>query len=245
MSEEIILAIGSDAFPRTLFRAARRILDLRHLVAYRCRPDAPVETLFAESANDEATMRRMIAVYSQGHHIRDPIRCHLRPAPQRQVSVHHIEAAAIADATFRRDLYLAQQMASKTAILVRRASDTIVVSMFRGEEVGALSGRQWDYVNRNAAMIGAAVERHVELAERHADAGWQGRLRRAEGAAPLSSREALVCCRILEGFLNEGIALSMGISVHSVITYRRRAFAKLGISTQNELFNLVLRQRLN
>jgi DNA-binding CsgD family transcriptional regulator len=243
MSDEIILAIGSDGFSRILFRSARNILSVRHLVAYRCRPDAPVETLFAESANDDETMRRMIHVYSQGHYARDPIREHLGPAPGRQVSIQHVDAATIQDDVFRKDLYLSQKMASKTAILVRRATDTIVISLFRGEDVGTLSGQQWDYVNRNAAYIGAAVERHLELVDHRMDDGWLRKLRQIGGASPLSSREMLVCCRILEGYLNEGIALGMAISVHSVITYRRRAFAKLGISTQNELFNLVLRGR--
>jgi DNA-binding CsgD family transcriptional regulator len=42
------------------------------------------------------------------------------------------------------------------------------------------------------------------------------------------------------GYSNEAIALDLDLSFHSVRTYRRRAYLKLGITSQNELFSLVL-----
>ncbi len=41
---------------------------------------------------------------------------------------------------------------------------------------------------------------------------------------------------------SQTIAVDLGVSTHSVVTYRRRAFEKLGIATQKELFSLVLRR---
>ena len=46
----------------------------------------------------------------------------------------------------------------------------------------------------------------------------------------------------MAGYSAEGIGLDLGVSTHSVVTYRRRAFEKLGIATQKELFSLVLRR---
>ena len=56
----------------------------------------------------------------------------------------------------------------------------------------------------------------------------------------LSSREVAVCTRLLMGYSNEAIALDLNVSFHSVRTYRRRAYLKLGVTSQNELFSLVL-----
>jgi DNA-binding CsgD family transcriptional regulator len=39
---------------------------------------------------------------------------------------------------------------------------------------------------------------------------------------------------------SEGIGLDMGISINTVRTYRKRAYARLGICSQNELMRLVL-----
>ncbi|MBI2993083.1 MAG: helix-turn-helix transcriptional regulator [Gammaproteobacteria bacterium] len=56
----------------------------------------------------------------------------------------------------------------------------------------------------------------------------------------LAPREAQVCERILIGFTSTGISLDLNIAVSSVNTYRRRAYEKLNIATQNELFWLCL-----
>ena len=64
--------------------------------------------------------------------------------------------------------------------------------------------------------------------------------RRAVPFDRLTAREAEICERILVGYTSTGISLDLGIATSSVNTYRRRAYEKLGISTQNELFSLCL-----
>ena len=59
--------------------------------------------------------------------------------------------------------------------------------------------------------------------------------------ATLTGREKEVCLRILSGFSSEAIAAELGISLHSTLTYRKRAYERLGISSQSELFAIVLR----
>ncbi len=49
-----------------------------------------------------------------------------------------------------------------------------------------------------------------------------------------------VLARIVCGMTSEGIALDLGIGVNSVLTYRKRAYAKLRIGSQNALFALCL-----
>jgi DNA-binding CsgD family transcriptional regulator len=56
----------------------------------------------------------------------------------------------------------------------------------------------------------------------------------------LTARERDVCERILLGYTSMGIGLDLKIALSSVLTYRKRAYQKLGIGTQNELFALCL-----
>jgi DNA-binding CsgD family transcriptional regulator len=51
----------------------------------------------------------------------------------------------------------------------------------------------------------------------------------------LSRREGEVCARILYGLTSCGIALDLGIGKESVMTYRKRAYQRLGIGSQREL----------
>ncbi|MGH8236323.1 MAG: helix-turn-helix transcriptional regulator [Steroidobacteraceae bacterium] len=52
----------------------------------------------------------------------------------------------------------------------------------------------------------------------------------------LSTREVQVCARILCGQGSATIATGLGVSLPTVKTFRMRAYAKLSISSQNELF---------
>jgi DNA-binding CsgD family transcriptional regulator len=57
----------------------------------------------------------------------------------------------------------------------------------------------------------------------------------------LTGREQAVLSCILMGMHTEGIALSLHVKAASVITFRKRAYAKLGITSQAELFARCLR----
>ena len=63
----------------------------------------------------------------------------------------------------------------------------------------------------------------------------------AERFKSLTPRENQVCQRILSGYGSEAISAELGISLHSTFTYRKRAYQKLGICSQNELFAIALR----
>lgn len=245
MNTDIILGIGDSRFPELLFTEMQPALNLRQLVAYRYSAAEPVELLFAKSANDEDNMRRTINVYSRHLYDQDPILPHLSPVKDRDVGMYFVDASTIASDTFRNELYRAQKMGSKTSIVIRRPSDTIALSLFRGEEAGAVTEAQMGFLDRSRNYIAAAVERHIDLADRSRRVDWATMLSSIEGRPPLSRQEIMVCSQILEGYYNEGISLNMGLSVHSVITYRRRAFSKLGVSSQNELFSLLVQRHMH
>jgi DNA-binding CsgD family transcriptional regulator len=67
-----------------------------------------------------------------------------------------------------------------------------------------------------------------------------GRILRSARFAAITERERAVCIGILTGYTSESIALNLGISVNSVLTYRKRLYEKLKISSQSELFVLVM-----
>src|SRR3546814_184165 len=62
------------------------------------------------------------------------------------------------------------------------------------------------------------------------------------GTKSLSRREGEVCARILYGFSSCGIAVDLGIGKESVMTYRKRAYQRLGIGSQRELLLWYLEQ---
>lgn len=68
-------------------------------------------------------------------------------------------------------------------------------------------------------------------------------LRERLGHSPLdclTERERQVCFRILLGYSSEAIGLHLGVARSTVISHRKRAYERLGIVSQSELFSLYL-----
>jgi len=92
--------------------------------------------------------------------------------------------------------------------------------------------------------LGAAVARHYQAeipAGDHPLHKLEQLFATSDPLSRLTHREKEVCLRILSGFSSEAISIELGISLQSTFTYRKRAYDRLGISSQNELFAIVLR----
>ena len=116
------------------------------------------------------------------------------------------------------------------------------VNFYRIAAQGCFTSAQLDCLQTIAPAIGASVARHFQ--QSMASAPEQNLAALFATRAPLADltrREQEVCRRILLGFSSEAISHELGISLHSTLTYRKRAYDRLGISSQNELFAIVLR----
>jgi len=78
-------------------------------------------------------------------------------------------------------------------------------------------------------LLGLLVSKHYQLNQTQLS---QGPL------AFLSERERQVCAAVLQGKKSETIAYELDVAPSSVVTYRKRAYDKLGISSRAQLFAL-------
>ena len=95
--------------------------------------------------------------------------------------------------------------------------------------------------------IRTALERHLEFckpARGGTLTSMSDELQSLQIAPRLSTREATVCAGTMLGYSTEALSLELDVSQHSINTYRRRAYAKLNISTRTScLFSLLLHRR--
>ena len=116
------------------------------------------------------------------------------------------------------------------------------MNFYRTTVQGCYNRGQIEQLKRVAPAVGAVVARHLAVAP---DQDPASRLETlfltSEPLWRLTGREKEVCLRILSGFSSEAISIDLGISLQSTFTYRKRAYEKLGISSQKELFGIVLR----
>jgi DNA-binding CsgD family transcriptional regulator len=146
----------------------------------------------------------------------------------------------------RRDHYMARNIRERITLCQAWEGAGIGVDICRRWPNDAFSDDALAWLCDVAETLLALIAKHVEACR------WQTTplisLPEIEegisrSLAMLPRREAQVCARILFGLSTTGIALDIGVGEETVVTYRKRAYARLGIATQRELMLKYLTER--
>jgi DNA-binding CsgD family transcriptional regulator len=241
---DAVLAIGRPQFPQVLLSSLRRVAEVDHCMVFsfdesgaaRCRLDLGAIPTGSELGE----------AYSGHFHTSDPNRDAMFASRARQAPiVLPTFSGRMYSRGYRKLFFEDSGIVDKFATAIWVDATCYYVNFYRIAASGGFDRPQADRLRRLAPAVGAAVARHL-------DAAVPGEPPRAPGLRELfatcatlvrlTTREREVCLRILSGQSSEAISTDLGISIHSTLTYRRRAYQRLGISSQNELFALVLRQ---
>lgn len=242
-----IRAIGTESFSAALMRLAQHWFDAAQVVAFRVMPSTTVVTLIAENVTEGPARAWALAnSYCASYHCRDPHAGLLASTAGGPASTicRLISAADIPDPAYRQALFRQPRLTGKLSLLGHREEDILYINFYRGLCRSGLQVTDLQWLNENASLLFAMLDRHLGLgstgpASRSAIASLICTVAGERGAS-LSNRELAVCTLIVAGLSMEGIALELAVSPNSAISYRRRAFQKLGIATQKELFAKVL-----
>ena len=161
------------------------------------------------------------------------------------VIVHRQSLADIDDADYRAQCYECIGIGDRVSILVRVGrSQSLAVNLYRDQTAGNFSDAEVDYLVALAPLIASCASRHY-AADIDGESSFRGAVtdELADLCPQLTLREREVVQRILDGATAERIADDLHIRPTTVITYRARAYEKLGVSTRRELFAAVMRRR--
>jgi DNA-binding CsgD family transcriptional regulator len=236
-----LLAIGRPSFPQTLIAALRRVADVGHCMVFSFAGERQANCLL--DAGNIPIGRDLGVAYSGHFHLSDPNR--------DAIFEGQVNAAPVLLPTFARRMYSDSyrkmffedsDIVDKCATAIWVEDTCFYVNFYRITSQGRFAREEVQRLMAVAPAVSAAVARHFQQ-DVAADPAQRLKMLFASAApfAALTGREKEVCLRILSGFSSEAIAAELGISLHSALTYRKRAYEKLGISAQNELFAMVLR----
>lgn len=241
--DNIIGAIGSPDFGKVLFAAFHDDMAARQVVVHRFHENTPVEPLIQESAETGDWVHTLVRRYVDGYFAHDPFRPMLEMPRKREICTLAVDMRDIRNIEYRDRLYGEPGLAGKMALILRQPGEVISVSLYRDRSDGAFTKRDITKIGRCSQTLAAALEKHLSLTDNVVSPTVQNiehALMHLDARRPLSEREASVCARVVMGYTNEAASLDLGLSYHSVATYRRRAYDKLGITSQSELFALLL-----
>lgn len=243
MLEDLIRSVGTDSFSSKTFAFLRSKLAIRHLTIARYVQYQPIELFAVECAGNESIFYPAIDHYMRGSYISDPLRAHYHGSRNSRHQLLAVSADQVRDREVRERLYDSIGIAGKLSLVIPRHQDVLTLSVYRSRRVGRFDSHDVGEIRSLSSILAATVERHVSILEPPALNSMpelSKLLVEIPAGSPLSKRETAVCAHIITGHSTESIALNLGISTHSVATYRRRAYAKLNVSSQNELFMLLL-----
>ena len=238
-----VLAIGRPFFAQTLIATLRRVADVGHCMVFSFAGERSACCLL--DIGNIPIGAELGAAYSQHFHFADPNRDAIfRDQAAGAPIVLPAFARRMYGGKYRKIFFEDSGIVDKLATAIWTGETCFYVNFYRTTSQGRFTGDEVERLRTVAPAVGAAVARHFqhELPPKDDPAGTLKTLF-ASGVpfARLTGRERAVCLRIVSGLSSEAISADLGISLHSTLTYRKRAYQKLGISSQNELFAITLR----
>ncbi len=190
--------------------------------------------LVAESRDPEASAFARVASlrYAQRYWRRDVAALSTLGRAHRSVQILKRPARGIRDVEYQHECYTEGSVTERLS-LYRRGRPSIIANAYRERDSGPFHPAQTQAFADLALCLHAVLERHAQLLESAPPLTDSAALaRRLSESAALSPREAQVAALIMAGLDQAEIALRIGLKASSVITYRARAYQKLGVQTR-------------
>ena len=236
--DALLSATGTAALAPTLFEAIDRVMPVREIYGFELRPGQAPSPIVSLGRGDGAAGR--VDAYTMRYYAGDPLGVAMRRTrPGFALQLHRIDPGDIDDAAYRYECYEQPRFGEKISLVMERGESWLVLSLFRPLASAGLSvemrGGLRDLANLALPML--AKHRALTAESGTVSQSFVARVEaRLSYAYPmLTSRERAVCARTLGGMTAEAIALDLGIGQSSVLTYRRRAYQRLGISSIHQL----------
>jgi DNA-binding CsgD family transcriptional regulator len=219
ISQCTIFAYEFDACPRTVSAADHRGGRFLRDVA-----DRYTKHFYALDGN------RAIVARPQSKH------------PYGTLVLHQQQSEEIENDAYRAACYAQPNVSDRLSLLVQPMESVwLSINLYRDSAYGVFQPGELEHIESVAHMFAHAARSHYVLNGQHQQGSAAMMLARVRRACPaLTPRELDVLRGTLEGAGAAEIAERMGVKPTSVVTYQKRAYARLGISSQRQLFALCL-----
>ena len=245
----VIRAVGTHGYDGACLKLFEQSLDAEHWALFHYRANNSVSCIATASRVYMAAAQENIDRFVTRCHRVDPSVVALKQRSPEQTCVTKMDIGDIRDRQYRHCFELTH-VQERLSLFSRIGGDLYQLSIYRGTKKNAFSSHELGYFSALASLVLATGSKHERICREaiaippHLDLEAIERcLESLPGA--LSKREREVCSRAAVGKTIEGTALDLSIRKTSVITYRQRAYQKLGISRQNELVALVNNLRVD
>ena len=241
----LINDVGTPRFENSLASVSNSLLQCHQITAFTFSTDQVPQKLGLFAQDRTTEVRHAAKRYEAEHWKSDPSNFFLQANGERERSFAVVLSRQdVKDVSFRDDCYVEPDVGHRLSLISDFNGRSVKLSFHRRERYGDFDPVTIKAVLEQARTLISLVIKHVEITRRFKpDRSEQEIFENVlETKYPeLTKRERAVCGLIAIGLNSEAIALTLGISINTVLTFRRRAYSRLNISTQNELLRILYR----
>ncbi len=250
---QCIDAIATENFPQRLIDALKSLTDFDYSVVFAYyQSERPVCLFHTFSPEKQAVF---VDDYLKGPYLLDPF----FKACGRQVEtglyrIRDVAPDRFYQSEYYRSYYIQTGLAEEICYTFYLSHGVaVVISLMRSGDSSRYSAREFRLLDDVAPIVVSLAQRHwqnvpdkfdVETADNksHQDRSLIENTVSVLFGQRITPRETQVVAQVLEGHSSDSIAKSLGISVGTVRIHRRNIYAKLRISSQQELFSIFFKK---
>lgn len=216
-------SIGTPGFNTNFLQLIEQVIKADQCMVFSYKTSRP-QCYLTYNERHAKGAQNMVQTYLRDGFKHDPLR-----AAVEQVRETGETQILTVDPSEAPEPFDAAGIGDRLTVISRRDEDVIAMNFFRFRENGRFSVSE----NRLRLDFWNAVAQTVLLhfSDRHAS-----RLRSPLNS--LSAREKEICEGMLRGLTADAIAWELDVAPSTVMTYRKRAYEKLGINSKSALFML-------
>ena len=244
-------SIGLNEFDQTLFTFLNQALLIDHFAVFTYSDAEGAGHLFTKSIMPTEEAEGLARDYVDQYHERDPHFSGRDSELEKNGEPVHPSFNEEYDPEYRDHFFTQHDLVDKISITRKVEAGYIYCNFYRIGKSGQFTEDERTSINSVLPLLTNLIACHFKIlrlqGNDNTDSESSARSlvhsvisRKVAPFDKLTGRESEVCERILVGFTSTGIGLDLGIAESSVNTYRRRAYEKLAIATQNELFSLCI-----
>lgn len=244
----VIQAMGSDEFADELLKFLNQVTPIDSCVVFSYAADTGPGHLFTHGHMEKELAESLASDYVSRFHKDDP-NFQTLSSEEELDAMTPLPLDVDYDPAYRNYFFDRVGLADKAAAIGQVEDGRVYCNFYRMSDSGRYSVEERSSLEQILPVATGLIARHYDLLHARNQLPEPRSSRslvhniismQAGPFASLTPREREVCERILLGYTSVGIGLDLDIAPSSVITYRKRAYGKLGIATQNELFSLCL-----
>lgn len=244
--EHVIAGLGAEPFRGAFLGSINSIATVDHVALIRFDRDSRARILFSATRSGARIEGHGVQrAYENRYFHCDPNRsvCSERGVAGAPL-MQRLQPMQITNSSYRYHCFDSAHLVDRLSIIAPSDEFNYCINLYRCSDTGQFSAGESDALRERAKLLAALAVKHAQLScNSNSSTDRDARLteltrRLALLQKGLSRREIEITARMMLGLGSEAISLELDLTRNSVATYRKRAYTKLGIGCQSELFSL-------